>query len=83
MNWKELKEFCNSLDEKQLEKEVIIWTEETAMGDLQASEVEENIYFDPEDSESTYYEKDAPVPVENLQIAYHKGDPILFENIGK
>ena len=79
MKWSQLKEFCNSLTEDQLEKNVILWREDEAIGDIDAFPLEEDHYTD-EDNDRCYPESEAEGPVENLQKAYSKGDPILWEN---
>lgn len=89
MNWKELKEFCNSLDEKQLEKKVILWREDEAILDISASTLEED-FFSYEDSEGCVPECEMlemvvdtlefPNGMDDFEKMYDKGDPILNEN---
>lgn len=79
MNWKKLKEFCNSLDEEQLKKNVILWREDESIGSIEAYSLEEDYYMEPDD-EHCYPESEAVEPLENLEKAYNKRDPILHED---
>jgi hypothetical protein len=91
MNWKELKEFCNSLPAQWLEKDVILWREEEAVTKIEAMQLEEDHYVDPEEGENGCFpESDAKYVVESdpeqypngmndLEKAYDKGHPILWE----
>ncbi len=83
MNWKELKEFCDTLNAEQLEKEVVLWREDEGINDISAEQLQEDHYNDPEDTEAGCFpindildgvNKDA------LKKVYDKGHPILFEN---
>lgn len=83
MKWGKLKEFCNSLDEKQLEKKVIFWREEEAISDIQPSILEEDHYVG-ENEEACYPLSDAGLDMSDierkgLKKEYDKNDPILFE----
>ena len=40
MNWNELKDFCRSLNEKQLQKKVILWREDIAISNIKAQKIE-------------------------------------------
>ena len=51
MTWKELKEFANSLPEKELDKKVILWREDEAITNIEANQLEEDHYIDLEYSE--------------------------------
>lgn len=84
MNWKKLKEFCNSLDEKQLEKNVVLWREDEAVNDIEVMELEEDYYIS-EDEHACYTLSDAGLTLEDvneqgLEKVYAKGHPILCEN---
>ena len=80
MNWKELKEFCNSLSEEQLAKKVVVWREDYAISRLTPSCLEEDMYIHVDGSdEGCYPLSDATEPFEELKKVYDKGDPILFE----
>ena len=79
MNWNELKEFCESLDEMQLQKKVILWRENEAISNINAEALEETHYINPHADESCYPESEANEPIEDLEIAYEKGSPILHE----
>jgi len=79
MNWKKLKEFCNSLDEKQLENEVILWREDEAISDIEPQKLEEDYYISEYD-EGCYPESEATEPIEDLKKVYDKDTPILIEN---
>ncbi|WP_017258414.1 hypothetical protein [Pedobacter arcticus] len=43
MNWNDLKIFCNSLDEVQLQQNVILWREDEAVTDIKAIELDKTI----------------------------------------
>jgi hypothetical protein len=78
MNWKQLKEFCNSLDEKQLDRKIVLWREDEAVNNVEAMTIEEDHYIG-EDDEGCYPESEAKEPLENLKKVYEKGNPILWE----
>lgn len=81
MNWNELKKFCNSLPEDQLEKNVVMWREESAISDIGAEQLQEDHYMDiEEDVDGCYPESEAQYPLEELKKVWSKGDAILFEN---
>lgn len=83
MTWKELKEFCNGLTDEQLSKEVVVWREGDAIGNLLPSLLEDDYYIDSEEPEEgcfPRYEYNGGYP-ENLKLCYKKGTPILWENI--
>lgn len=92
MNWKELKDFCNNLPESELEKNVILWREDEAITDIDASQLEEDYYNDLvnpgegciEKSEVDYAIKhnpdEYPKEMEHFKKVYDKGHPILSEN---
>lgn len=89
MTWKELKEFCNSLDETKLEKKVILWREEDSISDIYAEVLDED-YFNYEHSEGCVPESEAlkmaedesefPNGMDDFYKVYDKGDPLLHEN---
>jgi len=80
MNWTELKEFCNSLDEAQLKKKVILWREDEAISDIDSMKLEEDHYINPDmHEEGCYPESEALEPIDQLKKVYKKGDPILWE----
>jgi len=83
MNWRELKEFCNSLDNEQLEKKVILWREESAITNMDA-EILADDYYIGDDEDGCYTLSDAGLSIEDaeekgLEIVYEKGNPILWE----
>lgn len=81
MNWKELKDFCNSLDEKQLKKKVVLWREDEAISKIDPSILQEDHYIDPENDEDGCFPKcDAPEDTGELKKVYDKGQPILCED---
>ena len=92
MNWKELKDFCNSLPESELEKKVILWREEEAITKITAEQLEEDNYvlIDSEE-DGCFPEKEAlsqiknnleefPKGLKHFKKVYNKGNPILYEN---
>ena len=79
MNWRELKDFCNSLSEEQLEKKVIIWREEETLTKIHPEILQENYYLCPEEDDGCYPESAAIQPIEDLTKVYDKGDPVLID----
>ena len=46
INWSELKEFCNSLNEEQLKKKVVLWREDEAISNIGVMELKTtNMYM--------------------------------------
>jgi len=78
MKWIKLKEFCNSLNDEQLQKKVIVWREDEAISNINAELLLEDQYIGDGEDEC-YPESDAREPIENLKKVYSKGDPILWE----
>lgn len=84
MNWKDLKEFANSLDEEQLEREVILWREDEAIDKIEAMTLEDDHYIgDGEDG--CYTLADAGLTEEDvkergLTKVYTIGFPLLHED---
>ena len=82
MNWKELKDFCNSLPESELEKNVMLWREDEAFNKIEAEQLDEDHYIkvdEPEEgcfpvSESKDLESDV-----KIKRVYKKGQPLLHE----
>jgi hypothetical protein len=93
MNWNELKEFCNSLPESELSKNVILWREDAAITNINAIVLTEDHYIDNEgdmegcaplsDIEYSYLsdEENYPNGLEDFKKVYDKGTPILWEEI--
>lgn len=81
MNYKELKDFCNLLDEGQLKEEVVLWREDEAINSIQAEPLSEDQYMrkDGED-EHCYPLSESEHPESELKLVHRKGRPILFEN---
>ena len=92
MNWKELKDFCNSLPESELSKEVVVWQEEDAISSISAEQLEEDHYVDNNSKEdgcmplSTAQSiikddpEEYPDGLQQFSKVYEKGHPILSEN---
>ncbi len=81
MNWKELKDFCNSLNDEQLKKKVILWREEEAINAIEVEKLEEDHYVCPDSGEEGCYPlSEANEDLEDLKKVYEKGDPILSED---
>lgn len=78
-NWQQLKDFCNSLDENQLNEPVILWRESEAINNITAFQLDEDHYI-AEGDEGCYPLSDATEPEEDLKKVYDKGTPLLFEN---
>lgn len=94
MNWKELKDFCNSLPESELEKNVVMWREdaEDVIADISAEQLSEDHYLDPENKEDGCFPEsqalsmikmspeDYPFGIEYFNKVYDAGHAILSEN---
>lgn len=83
MTWNELRDFCNNLTADQLEKEVVLIQEETAITKIKADVHTEDYYY-----ESKYpYEGSVPESEIDFEddversIAWRKGDVFLYENL--
>lgn len=91
MNWRELKDFCNSLDEEQLQKKVLVWREDECISKLEPIPLDEDHYADPDDCEFLCFSEseankmvadniDFPNGLDDLKKVYDKGQPILQED---
>ena len=89
MTWNELKEFCNNLPEKFLDKNVVMWREDNAINKIKTSILEEDHYIEDED-EYCFPEEVAlglvkfdidkyPNGMDHFKKVYDKGHPILWE----
>jgi hypothetical protein len=78
MKWKDLKQFCDSLGEDQLEKNVILWREDDAINRIGTCLLEEDHYIG-KGEEGCYPESEASKPLRKLKKVYSKGDAILYE----
>lgn len=80
--WQDMKDFCNSLPESEMNKPVQLIREEEVIGKIYGEQLGENMLYDPEEreegciEESEIPETDWP----NYEIAYNKGTALLFEN---
>ena len=90
MNWNELKTFCNSLNEEQLQHKVILWRETEAISNIETLTIEEDQYVEPDvigdgcfpKSEAEYIIKNQPEEYPNMDSfkkVYNKDTPILHE----
>lgn len=92
MTWKELKEFCNNLPEKELSLNVVLWREDESINDIHAGQLEEDFYVNPKYPENgcfpeweakdiVNYDKESfPNGINDLKKVHDKGYPILSEN---
>lgn len=84
MNWKEIKKFANSLNDKQLECNAILWREDEAITKIEALTLEEDQYIIPGEegcyslADGGYTEDD--IEEKGLVMVYEKGFPILMED---
>ena len=82
MTWNELKEFCNSLPQEQLERKVILWREDETINKIEAEQLSEDHYIG-ENDEGCYPLSDANLTVDDvdrlgLKKVYSIGFPILW-----
>lgn len=92
MTWKEMKQFCESLNDEQLEKKVIMWREEEVINDISAFTLGLDHYIDKERGEDGCIEEstakeiamnneiDYPNGMDHFEKVYDKGFPLLHEN---
>lgn len=78
MIWKELKDFCNSLSEEQLNFPVRINREEEMISCLKTEILEENYVMD-EYNEGAYPESEASGDEGELKVVFPKGFPMINE----
>lgn len=84
MNWKQLKDFCNGLQESELEKNVILWREdaEDVITEIEVKQLEEDYYVkkeSPEDGCFPVSECRELEPDTEIKRVYKNGHPILYE----
>jgi hypothetical protein len=82
MNWKKLKEFANSLDEKQLENKVILWREDEAITSIECEALPEDHYINKDDPKNGCFpvsEAKHLDPDTKIKKVYDKGHPIFWE----
>lgn len=82
MNWKELKEFANTLDEKQLEQKVVLWREDEAITSIEAEQLHEDHYISKDEPEKGCFPVSEAKHLEHetkIKKVYDKGFPILWE----
>jgi len=84
MNWQELKDFANSLNEEQLKCKVVLWREDEAVTKIETSIIEDDQYIISGDegcyslADGGYTEDD--IEEKGLVLVYEKGHPILNED---
>jgi hypothetical protein len=95
MNWNELKEFCNSLNDEQLEQKVIMWREdaEDVITEISSIQLKEDYYIEEDSNEDGCFPEwqaksqinddpeSYPEGMEHFKKVYDKGHPILCEEI--
>ena len=82
MIWKELKEFANSLDEKQLEQKVVLWREDEAITAIEPEKLQEDHYINKDEPENGCFpvsEAKCLDPDTKIKKVYDKGHLILWE----
>jgi len=87
MNWKQLKDFCNSLPESELEKNVMLWRECEAITKIEAERLEENHYIiiESDNDDGCIPESEVNSLIKNNEDNFHfskvydKGHPLLHE----
>lgn len=84
MNFRQLKDFCNSLPEEELEKNVILWREdsEDVITEIEAEQLDEDYYIDVDNHEDGCFPASHCKELEpetKIKRVYKKGHPILTE----
>ena len=84
MNFRQLKDFCNSLPENELDKKVILWREdaEDVITEIEAEQLEEDYYIQVDEPENGCFpvsECKELEPDTKIKRVYKKGHPILSE----
>ena len=85
MNWRDMKEFCNSIGEKQLDNKVVLLQENSTINKIEAMQLSDDHYIDPERREEGCFPLDeAGMTLEEAKKkkypkVYNEGDPILWE----
>lgn len=80
MTWKELKEFVNNLDEKNLEEKVTLWGDGISTG-LKADILKEDYFLllDGEVYPGTDLENVSSEQDDEIALVWKSGEPIFFE----
>jgi len=91
MNWNKLKQFCNSLPESELTKNVILWREDEVMTKINTEVLTEDHYIDIEgdmegcaplsEIESMIANNEYLNGIEDFKKVYDKGTPIMWEEL--
>lgn len=91
MTYQELKDFCNSLPESELSKNVILSREDEVITDIYAEQLEQDYFIETEESENGCFNEDVKNDmiksnpnfyqngIEHFEKVYDKGTPILYE----
>lgn len=77
-----MKEFCDSLNQEQLNKEVIVWREGESIPKLDPIILDQDHYYNEEFSDEGCV-PETEMPQEHMAKAekvYDKGEPILMED---
>ena len=83
MNWRELKDFCNTLDENQLTTKVILEAEDRSIVNIEASKLENDYYVNEMDGSGAFFplaEWEGEETDPELIKIYDAGRPILCED---
>ena len=83
MNWKELKDFCNTLDENQLTTKVTLEAEDRSIVNIGASKLEDDYYVHEMDGSGAFFplaEWTGEEADRELIKIYDAGRPILRED---
>jgi len=74
MTWKELKDFCNSVEDRFLDKKVILWREDESINNISCRFLEEDYYIDDDlDEEGCYPESEAVLKIKDDIEIYSNG----------
>ena len=88
MNWKQLKDFCNSIPEEFLDRKVILWREDEAINQIEAEALEHDQYVDAEYPELGCFDEtemdsqikhNQELTRDDFRKVYEKGFPVLKE----
>ena len=89
MNFRQLKDFCNSLPEKELDKQVVVLRESEPIKNINAFQMDEDQYTNPDDPDECLSKSEAEKLIlvrpdyyhdlDDMQKVCDRGTPYLME----